>query len=66
MARTVKVAKRNPRAKGLVRAVARLEPHQLAALTAEAQRRARERGSRQIDVSEIVREGIELWLSRRR
>lgn len=55
----------NPRAKGLKPVVVRLEPAQLAALKREALRRAAERGSGQLDQSEIVREALAAWLKRR-
>ncbi len=56
---------KNPRAKGLRPVVVRLEPAQIAALKAEALRRARERGSMKPDASELVREALVLWLRRR-
>ncbi len=56
---------RNPRAKGLKPVVVRLEPAQVAALKAEALRRAKERGSMKPDASELVREALAAWLRKR-
>lgn len=57
---------KNPRAKGLKPVVVRLEPAQIAALKAEALRRANERGSMKPDASELVREALAAWLVRKR
>ncbi len=54
------------RAKGLEKAMFRLEPEQLEALRREALRRAGERGSMKPDASELVREAVADWLKRRR
>ncbi len=56
---------KSPRWKGLERVVVRLEPAQIAALKAEARKRATERDSAQVDVSELVRAAIAAWLKRR-
>jgi hypothetical protein len=63
--RTAPEKPKNPRAKGLKPVVVRLEPAQIAALKAEALRRANERGSMKPDASELVREALALWLRRR-
>lgn len=54
----------NPRAKGLKPVMVRLEPTQIAALKAEALRRATERGSMKPDASELVREALASWLKK--
>jgi hypothetical protein len=56
----------NPRAKGLEKVTFRLEPAQIAALKAEALRRATRSGSLKADASELVREAIKAWLARKR
>jgi hypothetical protein len=58
--------KKPSRAKGLEKAMFRLEPGQLQALRREALRRAGERGSMKPDASELVREAVEAWLPRRK
>jgi hypothetical protein len=66
MARKTEPAKaKNPRAKGLKPVVVRLEPAQIAALKAEALKRANERGSMKPDASELVREALALWMRRK-
>lgn len=55
-------AKRPP----LKRLMVRLTVEQVAALHAEALRRARERGSFKPDASELVREAVEAWMRRKR
>ncbi len=52
--------------RGFERYVARLEPAQIAVLHKEAERRARERGLRQLDVSEIIREAVAAWIAKPR
>jgi hypothetical protein len=49
--------------KKLVPVLARLQPAQLAALRAEATRRARDSGGRRADVSEVAREAISIWMA---
>lgn len=56
----------NPRAKGLEKATFRLTPELLARLRAEARRRAAESGKGVNDASQIVREALEAWLTKRR
>ncbi|HYG70113.1 MAG TPA: hypothetical protein VD838_20730 [Anaeromyxobacteraceae bacterium] len=51
---------------GLTRATFSIELEQLAALQAEAMKRAQERGSLKPDASEVVREAIASWMARRR
>ncbi len=63
--KTTEEKPKNPRAKGLKPVVVRLEPTQIAALKAEALRRANERGSMKPDASELVREALAAWLKRR-
>lgn len=58
-------APKNPRGKGLEKAMFRLEARQLQAIRHEALRRAAERGSMKPDGSEIVREAVEAWLKKR-
>jgi hypothetical protein len=58
-------AKAAPRS-GLVRAVLYLEPEQLAALIAEAQRRAAEKCAIRADASAVAREALAAWLKKRR
>jgi len=59
-------ATRYPRKKKGLRLVGvRFDPKQVAALRAEALRRAAARGSGQVDVSEVVREAVALWLKQK-
>jgi len=51
---------------GLARATFSIELEQLAALQAEAMRRAQERGSLKPDASEVLREALAAWMSKRR
>jgi hypothetical protein len=59
---TTKKATPARKAKGLEKAMFRLEPQQLSALRREALRRATERASMKPDASEIVREAVAEWL----
>ena len=56
----------NPRAKGLEKATFRLESAQIAALKAEALRRASKSGSMKPDASELVREALAAWIGKRK
>ena len=47
----------------LVRVSARLEPAQVAALEREARRRMNQRGRGRIDVSEVIREALSVWMA---
>jgi hypothetical protein len=49
--------------KGRARVLARLEPAQVAALQREAKRRMGERGRRRMDVSEVLREAVSVWIA---
>lgn len=51
---------------GLTRATFSIELEQLAALQAEAMKRAQDRGSLKPDASEVVREALAAWLGKRR
>jgi hypothetical protein len=58
-------AKAAPRS-GLVRVTMYLEPEQLAALVAEAQKRAAATGKVRADASAVAREALAAWLKRRK
>ena len=62
VAKNLKTGKRS----GLARFVTYLEPRQLAELAAEARRRADERGAVRADVSSVIREAVDGWISKRR
>lgn len=69
MARTKKRASAAPgasagRRRGHVKVMVRLTPQQVAALRAEAFRRAAAIGSGRPDASELVREAVDAWLAR--
>jgi hypothetical protein len=49
--------------KGLVRVLARLQRGQVAALEREAKRRMGERGRGRIDVSEVIRDAVSVWMA---
>jgi hypothetical protein len=49
--------------KKFVRVAARLPPAQAAALEREARRRIGERGRGRIDVSEVIREAVSVWMA---
>ncbi len=51
--------------KGTVPAQFQVEPRHLAALREEALRRTQERGTGRMDVSELVRESFDEWISKR-
>jgi hypothetical protein len=52
------------RKRGYVKAMVRLTPEQLDALRQVAARRALERGSGQLDASEVIREALDAWFAR--
>ena len=54
----------NRQKKGLEKVMYRLEPGQIRALRSEAFRRAQERGSGRPDASEVLRELVDVWMSR--
>jgi hypothetical protein len=58
-------AARSPLYRGFTKATFSVRPDQLAALRAEARRRADRSGAFRPDVSEIVREAIDRWLRAR-
>ena len=66
MAKAIKVSRKVGPKSGMVKATFSLEPEQLAALLAEAQRRAQERGAMRSDTSEVVRELMAAWMKGRR
>jgi hypothetical protein len=49
--------------KELSRVLARLTPAQAAALEREAKRRMAERGRGRMDVSEVIREAVSVWMA---
>jgi len=50
---------------GYVKAMFSIAPDQLAALQAEAMKRAQDRGTMRPDASELVREALAAWMKRR-
>jgi hypothetical protein len=53
------------RRRGHVKALVRLRPDQLKELRAEALKRAVASGAVRVDVSEVLREAVDAWLTRR-
>ena len=53
------------RKRGHVKALVRLRPDQLKGLRVEATKRTLAIGARRVDVSEVLREAVDAWLSRR-
>jgi len=65
MAAEKRTAGRSGGEKGTIPAQFQVEPRHIAALREEALKRAQERGGGRLDVSELVREILDDWISKR-